>query len=60
MACPVLTCCPQRKQGRHHPGEVIPRARRATVRAPSLQLLADDGVEFLEGLFEGERLPRDQ
>ena len=30
------------------------------MRAPSLQLLADDGVEFLEGLFEGERLPRDQ
>jgi len=52
--------CPKAKEDCHHPGEVIPRARRATVRAPSLQQLADYGVELLEGLFEGERWPRDQ
>ena len=25
IACPFLACCPQRKKGRHHPGEVIPK-----------------------------------
>ena len=33
MACPFLTCCPNRKQGRHHQGEVIPSPPRR--RAPS-------------------------